>query len=763
MPLRPPLLTRARPPRPVPAADLSAWQLLTRRAYGQVLVPGIGLRATSRGLGVMGQDGRTVRSWSWDHVLEIGAGTSMPGLGEETLRLVEVKVDDGRHLFVCPDRELVALRSALERHAPSACERLRDLDHVPPQTRIASPRRAAPRPRAMPGTLPAWAVLGTAALPTGVVPRLRARLLRPFVTVRNWRYVSLRERLEPIGAGLGALALIGGGVLAGTGAIGGTANAAGPSSGGSIMSRMAHEYGSKIDLPAATSVPAPAPPSLAGAPALQSHEIFGFAPYWTLPDSSGFDLRDLTTLAYFSVDVNADGSISRSGAGWDGYESQDLADLITRAHEAGDRVVLTASCFDQPTLDALTSNPDAPATLGSSLVSLLGAKNMDGVNFDFEGQGSQDQAGLDRLISEVSTTLRKADPHWQVTMDTYGSSAGDPEGFYDVGGLAPSVDAFFVMGYDMGAPATPSPTAALTGPGFNDLDALEQYTSVVPASKVILGVPYYGYDWPTAGPAQGDAATGPATPVSYSQIGAAGHPVYWDPATQTPWTSYQVGTQWYQTWFDDATSLALKAQLANSYHIAGLGVWALGMDGNNHSMMAALLGDSPVVKNFSPSPPPDGQTQAPASPGQPGAPAAPTSTTSPSSQPAGQNGQSPGSTTTTTTTTTVTPSAYKYTGTWDQQTVTLNLVASAMAPVVNSSSVGLLTNFQTNDPAFTCLESGPPLPVYSSSGASGVYVVEARTPADCAQGTWEFVAQPQSSSSSAGEGAADTSSVTPQS
>jgi hypothetical protein len=578
------------------------------------------------------------------------------------------------------------------------------------------------------------------------IQRLRERMLRQVFAIRNWREVSLRERLAPLGVGVGALALLGGGVMAGTGAIGSTAPAAGRTSDtsySSIMARMARQYGAEklIDLPAATTPPAPAPPSLAGEPALKSHEIFGFAPYWTLPQASTFNVSDLTTLAYFSVDVNSDGSIDRSGSGWVGYESQDLAQLITRAHQAGDRVVLTTTCFDRATLNALTSNPAAPVTLASSLVELLGAKSLDGVNFDFEGQGRQDQAGLDRLVSEVSATLKGTDPQWQVTMDTYASAAGDPDGFYDIAGLAQSVDAFFVMAYDMDDPSTPSPTAALTGSGFTDLDALQQYTSVVPASKVILGVPYYGYDWPTAGPAQGDPATGPPTPVSYSQIVAAGHPVYWDPVTQTPWTSYQVGTQWHQVWFDDATSLALKAQLADSYHIAGLGVWALGMDGNDPSMIAALLGNAPVVKDFQPAP---AATQ-----NQPGSSPAPTSTTNPSiSSPSGQNGQaSSGSTTTTTTTvpSATSPTGYRYTGTWDQKTVTLNLLAPNipnMVPFFTGQPVGQLAGFSTDDPIYTCLESGPSPPVYLESGASGVYIVETSTPADCAQGIWELVAQP---------------------
>ena len=85
--------------------------------------------------------------------------------------------------------------------------------------------------------------------------------------------------------------------------------------------------------------------------------------------------------------------------------------------------------------------------------------------------------------------------------------------------------------------------------------------------------------------------------MSYATIAAANHPTYWDPGSDTPWTTYQVGTQWHKTYYDDPTSMALKAQLANFFHIAGVGIWALGMDGNDPAMLAALTGNAPVTKD----------------------------------------------------------------------------------------------------------------------------------------------------------------------
>ena len=505
-----------------------------------------------------------------------------------------------------------------------------------------------------------------------------------------------KRRLAPIAVGMLALVLLAGSGRAFESAAGGTpaapAQVHAQDVGNGLQASRVH---ATPVLPAATSTPAPAPPSLAGSAPLQSHEIFGYAPYWTLPQSSGFDVNNLTTLAYFSVDANADGTLNQSGAGWNGYESQDLVNLVNRSHAAGDRVVLTVTCFSQSSLDAITSDPNAPARLSAALIAAVSAKNLDGVNFDFEGEGSGDRNGLTSLITKVSGALHAANPHWQVTMATYASAAADSAGFYDVAALAPAVDGFFVMAYDMNDRSVPSATAPLVGGGFNDTEALQQFTAVVPASKVILGVPYYGYDWPTTDGSSTAQATGGESPLSDGEIASSGHPTYWDPTTQTPWTAYQVGQQWHETFFDDPTSLALKAQLANSFHIAGLGIWALGMDGNDPANLAALLGNAPPSKDY--------QT-------------GPTVTLPPGT-------------------------GFATTAVWDGATVPLTPVAPP-ASDGTAQFVGTVTGITTNAPALACLQSGPPLNVWTLSTMPGVDVAVAVEPADCVQAMFTFVPPP---------------------
>ncbi len=537
-----------------------------------------------------------------------------------------------------------------------------------------------------------------------------------------------RRRMGPIAIGIMAIILLTGSTGTPFGSAAGGATSPHHDVGGNRLQSL--QEGRGVHLAAATTKPEPAPPSLAGTPPLQPHEIFGYAPYWTLPLSSGFDVKDLTTLAYFSVDANPNGTLDESGPGWNGYESQDLVNLVNRSHAAGDRVVLTITDFSQSSLNAITSDPNAGARLSAALISAVSAKNLDGVNFDFEGEGSGDQRGLTRLITQVSKALHAANPHWQVTMAVYASSAADPGGFYNIAALAPAVDGFFVMAYEMNNSSVPSATAPLVGGGYTPTEALQQFTAVVPPQKVILGVPFYGYDWPTSGGTLSAHATGGNTPVSDAVITASGHPTYWDPTTDSSWTSYKVGSQWHETFFDNPTSLALRAQAANSFHIAGLGIWALGMDGNNPAMMAALLGNAPAVKDY--------QT----------GPTATTTTTS-----------TPGSSTTAAT---GPPGAnYVTTAVWKGSTVSLTAIVNP-ASEGTPQYLGTLSQLTTNDPALACLESGAPLSVWSFSTLPGVDVVVASQPQDCAAATWTFPTGKKSAAASGGSKSTTTTTTQPK-
>ena len=346
-------------------------------------------------------------------------------------------------------------------------------------------------------------------------------------------------------------------------------------------------------LPRASAPPPPAPPSIADAPALSPHEVFGFVPYWSLGDEPSFDVSGFTTLAYFAVSVNADGTLNETGTGWGGYESQAFADLVARAHAAGARVVLTVNCFSLPALEALTSSHSAASVLAASVVKAIDLKHLDGVNIDFEGGGPAQRPGLTALVATVAAAVHAADPHFQVTVDTFGDAAGDPGTFYDVRALASVSDGLFVMAYGLNYGALPSPSSPITSNEMSDLAEAAQYASAVPPSKVIFGTSFFGYSWATTNGTMSAHAIATGTPITYAQMVASGHPIYWDPVTQTAWTSYESGGQWYEDYVGNPASVYLVAMLAQRDGFAGVGAWALGMDGNDPQMTAALDGKAP--------------------------------------------------------------------------------------------------------------------------------------------------------------------------
>ena len=117
---------------------------------------------------------------------------------------------------------------------------------------------------------------------TSVVTRVRH-------TVGDHQHGQGRSRVAVIAVGLAVLVVVAGGT-GGTfvSSAGGATSHSDPPTGGNSVQATDHP---SLNLPIATIKPAPAPPSVASSAPLQSHEIFGYAPYWTLPESSGFDVQ----------------------------------------------------------------------------------------------------------------------------------------------------------------------------------------------------------------------------------------------------------------------------------------------------------------------------------------------------------------------------------------------------------------------------------------------------------------------------------------
>jgi hypothetical protein len=139
-----------------------------------------------------------------------------------------------------------------------------------------------------------------------------------------------------------------------------------------------------------------------------------------------------------------------------------------------------------------------------------------------------------------------------------------------------------IMGYDYywSGSANAGSVAPLEGGNYNVNKSVHTFLQDIPKEKLTLGVPYYGYEWPTQDDTRLSATTGQGTALTYVKMrdAASLYGRKWDGTWKTPWYAYQSSGQWYQGHYDDNESLAYKYDLVLATDIAGIGIWALGYD-----------------------------------------------------------------------------------------------------------------------------------------------------------------------------------------
>lgn len=360
-------------------------------------------------------------------------------------------------------------------------------------------------------------------------------------------------------------------------------------------------------------------PAASRASSSSAREVLGFAQSGEI--SSGawradlrFDL--LTTVAYFGINMNGDGSMVTSDAGYATWQSQSVTDLINAAHTAGDRVILTVKAFNNGTIASITGTERNRQAAISSILSQVAGRGADGVNIDFEGNDPSAAPGLTQFVAELRSGLSARLPNASyLTIDTYASAASGGT-MFDISGLSSYVDAFDVMAYDITQPGASraGPVSPLAGMTYSDVNTVSAYLARIPASQLILGVPYYGYKWSVAQPTAQAPTTAPATADTYSDVQsdlacASQLSQHWDSGFATPWATWWSPAandpcggnhnSWRELYYDNATSLGDKYDLVTSRNLRGIGIWALGYDSGHQELWneisAKLTVPTPVI------------------------------------------------------------------------------------------------------------------------------------------------------------------------
>jgi len=339
-------------------------------------------------------------------------------------------------------------------------------------------------------------------------------------------------------------------------------------------------------------------------------EVFGFAPYWALSKHNTWNYSLVSTFVYFGLTVNWDGTWYDADGGWAGFFSPDFIDMVNQAHAAGDKVIVVIKGSGVAAINDVVTVPAETQLVITNTIGAIGLRGLDGVNIDFEGDTQPAypniQSGLTNFATQMSAQVHQQWPKAFVTIDTYTGSASWDGGLMKIGDLAPVVDAMFIMAYDMAfenMPGQAGPNAPLTGWTFNDTQSIKEYLTKAPASKIILGVPWYGYRYTTNNNAVFAANSGGAIASRYPDVMnalacAPGVSQNWDPTSASPWAAWysprsgdpcgeNLGA-WQEIYYENVQSLGQKYDLVNSTGIRGMGIWALGYDGGAAELWSEL-------------------------------------------------------------------------------------------------------------------------------------------------------------------------------
>ena len=209
-----------------------------------------------------------------------------------------------------------------------------------------------------------------------------------------------------------------------------------------------------------------------------------------------------------------------------------------------------------------------------SIVALAKAQNLDGINLDFEALYPADRDAFTSFVAALAAQLHANGAKLMLSVPPKSSDAIEDTWSwpYDYAALGQSADLIQMMTYGEHRPSgAPGPVAGMDWM----LPALQYAASTVPAGKLLLGLPAFGYDW--------NLATGTGRFLAYKDVpdllSTTGATPQWDANSRSGYFTYIAADgSAHEAWHETPQGLQAKAQLANTLNLAGISVWALGSE-----------------------------------------------------------------------------------------------------------------------------------------------------------------------------------------
>lgn len=319
--------------------------------------------------------------------------------------------------------------------------------------------------------------------------------------------------------------------------------------------------------------------------------ILGFAPYWNIKKISETSLQPITHYAYFHLLLNGDGTIyskvnkKSEDPGYTNYKRL-ISGEISYNHKP---LILTFMPESQEALTNMISTEVGRKNTIATIVGTISDSGAIGVNIDFEPLGDISPSTRSNFTLFVQELRSSAPKPILITISVYASAAARPR-LWDLSELTKYSDYFVIMTYDYTMPGSNSagPNAPLRGSGdlfeHDIIKNISEITKVVPSNQILMGIPFYGYEWDTVDASKYSPADSRGSVASLERIQKMiddkSLELIWDRNSLTPYGVSSESGKISQVYFENETSIRLKLEFVKSANLGGIAIWALGYEGN---------------------------------------------------------------------------------------------------------------------------------------------------------------------------------------
>ncbi len=254
--------------------------------------------------------------------------------------------------------------------------------------------------------------------------------------------------------------------------------------------------------------------------------------------------------------------------------------MIEAAGQYGTKAILTLTPFgvdgrfNNQLINSVVNNREYTDRLIANLLQVMRQKGYQGVDIDFEYILAKDRDAFTEFVGLVAESMRRNGYETSVALAPK-TSAGQQGLLYegkDYRGLGEVADYVLLMTYEWGYTYGPPMAVA----PINQVRRVVEYAlTEIPAEKIHLGIPNYGYDWPLPFE-RGVTAARTINNIQAVRIAIEqGSAIAFDEISMSPFFTYMQNQISHEVWFEDVRSLNAKFNIIKEFDLRGCSYWQI--------------------------------------------------------------------------------------------------------------------------------------------------------------------------------------------